>query len=318
MAEFYLYVILSQSLTKTFLSIKGIYYQANILGVPVTWVQPYKFTQKLPFDIDYKIMMSFCEFYEGLVKFVNFKLYKDSGLEYPPTALNSVNLSGNAVFSLMQPYIHQAQNQLRQKWETDHPDQPRSNKALDQFKSFRFFLNREVPTYSLEFVLLSAGCELGFSGDCSPFDESAEGVTHQIVDRPMIDDMRTNREYVQPQWVYDSLNHAVLLPTASYGPGKPLPAHLSPFVDNKKEGYVPTRQKEIDQMKGIEQEAAEAMEDVDESSEEEAPEEVKKAVAEAKAVEKVDENLTDEENEEEEKIKVAKIKKYPIQFHNLR
>lgn len=45
---------------------------------------PYKFTPKLPFDVDYKIMKNFEEFYESLVKFVNFKLYKDAGIEYPP------------------------------------------------------------------------------------------------------------------------------------------------------------------------------------------------------------------------------------------
>jgi pescadillo protein len=42
-----MYVMLTKSLTKAFLSIKGIYYQANILGVPITWIQPYKYTPKV-------------------------------------------------------------------------------------------------------------------------------------------------------------------------------------------------------------------------------------------------------------------------------
>ena len=46
-SQFYLYVMLTKSLTKAFLSIKGIYYQANILGVPITWIQPYKYTPKV-------------------------------------------------------------------------------------------------------------------------------------------------------------------------------------------------------------------------------------------------------------------------------
>lgn len=50
----------------------------------------------------------------------------------------------------------------------------------------------------------------------------------------------------------DSLNNLYLLPTSQYSPGAALPAHLSPFVDNEKEGYVPNRQKEISHLKGEE------------------------------------------------------------------
>ena len=53
------------------------------MGQQVTWVQPYKFNQRLPFDIDYKVMGTFTEFYMSLLKFINFKLYTDLGLSYP-------------------------------------------------------------------------------------------------------------------------------------------------------------------------------------------------------------------------------------------
>ena len=55
------------------------------MGQPITWVQPYRFNQRLPFDVDYKVMGSFLEFYMGLLKFTNFKLYSDLGLPYPMT-----------------------------------------------------------------------------------------------------------------------------------------------------------------------------------------------------------------------------------------
>ena len=94
------------------------------------------------------------------------------------------------------------------------------------------------------------------------------------MDRPLAGKLQTNREYVQPQWIVDSLNNLFLLPTGAYKPGHALPPHLSPFVENQKEGYVPSRQKEINQLKG------EDDFDVDESEEEEeelAPKEDTKA-----------------------------------------
>ena len=50
-------------LEKVFLTVKGIYFQARIEGYPVIWIEPYPFTQTLPFDVDYKVMLSFIEFY---------------------------------------------------------------------------------------------------------------------------------------------------------------------------------------------------------------------------------------------------------------
>lgn len=82
--EFQHYLIVSQSLKKSFLSIKGIYYQANIQGEDVLWLVPYKFKQNLAGDIDFRIMGTFVEFYMTLLGFVNFRLYTASGLKYPP------------------------------------------------------------------------------------------------------------------------------------------------------------------------------------------------------------------------------------------
>jgi len=43
-----------------------------------------------------------------------------------------------------------------------------------------------------------------------------------------------------------------LLPTRPYLPGIPAPAHLSPFIDNEAQGYIPDRQREINTLAGVE------------------------------------------------------------------
>ena len=83
--DFMLYCTLSQCFTKAFFSIKGIYYRVEIMGQQITWIQPYKFNQRLPFDVDYKVMGTFVEFYMALLKFTNYKLFSDLGLPYPVT-----------------------------------------------------------------------------------------------------------------------------------------------------------------------------------------------------------------------------------------
>lgn len=82
--EFEHYLIRSHSLRKSFLSIKGIYYQATIQSQDVLWLVPYKFVQEVSADIDFRVMGTFVDFYTTLLGFVNFRLYTSIGLVYPP------------------------------------------------------------------------------------------------------------------------------------------------------------------------------------------------------------------------------------------
>ena len=68
--------------------------------------------------------------------------------------------------------------------------------------------------------------------------------------------------YVQPQWVFDSVNVRCQLPTDSYAPGACLPPHLSPFVDEQEGDYVPPeRQAQLDEMERGEREEMEEEEE---------------------------------------------------------
>lgn len=82
--EFEHYLIITHSLHKSFISIKGIYYQATIQGQDVLWLVPHKFVQRVTGDVDFRIMGTFVEFYTTLLGFVNYRLYTSIGLVYPP------------------------------------------------------------------------------------------------------------------------------------------------------------------------------------------------------------------------------------------
>jgi pescadillo protein len=78
------YVVRARALRKVFLSIKGIYYQAEIMGQTVTWVVPYKFSTEVPRDVDFRVMGTFLQFYLSMLTFANWKLFHSINLVYPP------------------------------------------------------------------------------------------------------------------------------------------------------------------------------------------------------------------------------------------
>ncbi|TIA72544.1 hypothetical protein E3P92_02210 [Wallemia ichthyophaga] len=83
-AQWQLYVMRTKSLRKIFLSIKGVYFEAEVEGRPIRWLVPYMFTQHIPEDVDFRILMTFLELYQTLTGFVFYKLYNDINLVYPP------------------------------------------------------------------------------------------------------------------------------------------------------------------------------------------------------------------------------------------
>ena len=116
--EFEHYLITTNSLRKSFLSIKGIYYQATIQGQDILWLVPYKFVQRVTGDVDFRIMGTFVEFYTTLLGFVNFRLYTSIGLVYPPKfnassderggELGAITLEGRGVEATNQLEIQDA------------------------------------------------------------------------------------------------------------------------------------------------------------------------------------------------------------------
>ncbi|GAX74298.1 hypothetical protein CEUSTIGMA_g1747.t1 [Chlamydomonas eustigma] len=357
--EFNAYVVRTNALRKVFVSIKGFYYQAEILGQSVTWLVPHQLAQVLPVDVDYRVMLTFLEFYETMLQFVNFKLYHAIGLRYPPTLDHRMENAAEELASIMKDLAGvqgavnqqvQEQKVLLQQLEQeesakrkllngqsltssgqvaehdmeeeedeedvdseddvsdgeppvidsgddedeDEEDEEEEEGGEDEgtapvrkqeggyfmrdgvssvevagvsgqlddgeeaaggalgmdaedeasvcgalFKGLVFFLAREVPREPLLLVIRAFGGTVAWAGEGSPMGESDEAITHQVVDRPVQGHRFLSRRYVQPQWVLDSANFRVLMPSDLYIPGKVPPPHLSPFVNDDEEGYTP-------------------------------------------------------------------------------
>lgn len=351
--EFEHYLIRTHSLRKSFLSIKGIYYQATIQGQDILWLVPYRFVQKNSPDVDFRIMATFVEFYTTLLGFVNFRLYSTIGLVYPPkfdlkseeqgAELGAFKLEGKD-----QDNEEEEQEQLPDaaanekaqaeadrllalpeteesgSLQTADGEEKATETALDQFESvdpnadkllqpsitadvesaaklfesFTFFLSRETPRHPLEFILKAFGCKRvgwqSLDGEAGSYcNEDDPRITHQIVDRPDIplpsppqtddedgfddgvDDSAAIRKanervpgriYIQPQWVWDSINAGQLQRPDLYAPGATLPPHLSPWVKPRQGEYDPTKPLAEQE---TEAEAAAAEEDSEEDDDEE-------------------------------------------------
>ena len=202
--EFLNYVVHTKALRKVFASIKGIYVQVEISGQDVNWVIPHKFAQETPSDVDFRIMLTFLDFYETFLTFVNFKLYHDTGLVYPPVFSSDIGLGMTAL------------EEAKEEEQVERfPDQI-IHGAL--FQGMKFFLGREVPQEILEFLILASGGSIVLD---SPMlnPQDLEKVTHHVLDRPLAEESRiSTREYVQPQWVFDCINVSSVLPVSPYGP----------------------------------------------------------------------------------------------------
>lgn len=45
------------------------------MGQAITWLVPHQLAQVLPNDVDYRVMLTFLEFYATMLRFVHFRLY---------------------------------------------------------------------------------------------------------------------------------------------------------------------------------------------------------------------------------------------------
>ncbi|KAL1452051.1 hypothetical protein WDU94_006368, partial [Cyamophila willieti] len=161
-----------------------------------------------------------------------------SGMTAPPSTLDQEEEEG-ADFD----YFPTNAEADAEKVEAYKRDAEKVRKLKRLFEGLKVFLNREVPREPLTLALRSFGAKVSWDKNMfvgATFPEDDETITHQIVDRPSIGKQYISRYYVQPQWVFDSINAKELVPVEKYFLGVTLPPHLSPFIDTTKtEHYVP-------------------------------------------------------------------------------
>ncbi|CAN8236419.1 unnamed protein product [Cochlearia groenlandica] len=288
--EWQAFISRTHALRKVFVSVKGIYYQAELEGQKITWLTPHAIQQVFTNDVDFGVLLTFLEFYEALLAFINFKLYHSLNVKYPPILDSRLEALAADLYALSryidassrgmvvesnvdsssssQPNdrdeselrLAQLQHQLPSSEpgalmhlvadnnkDVEEDEETRACKSL--FKALKFFLSREVPRESLLFVLPAFGGMVSWEGEGAPFKEDDESITHHIIDKPSSGHMYLSREYVQPQWIYDCVNARIILPTEKYMVGSIPPPHLSPFVDNEAEGYVPDYALTVEKLK---------------------------------------------------------------------
>eukprot|EP01111_Echinosteliopsis_oligospora_P002960 TRINITY_DN1478_c0_g1_i1.p1 TRINITY_DN1478_c0_g1~~TRINITY_DN1478_c0_g1_i1.p1 ORF type:complete len:687 (+),score=225.41 TRINITY_DN1478_c0_g1_i1:183-2243(+) len=319
--EWMCYVSSTHSLRKIFLSIKGVYYQAEVKGATITWLAPHTAKIKTPSGIDIQTMSYFLEFYISMLSFVFYRLFIDAGFHYPPSVdknqyentfglkavrlvkksdllqkKDKVTIKPTDVATLsaeMQARLKEVQKQIQtiakqeptksdkaeaiavaqsdhmvldddddividdefktesdQKTQTSTTDGNTNDTPMHKrgllFSGFKFFINREVPKEHIQFVIKAFGGDDVWDG---VIDEDHPSITHFIVDRDWPKDkIKQGREYIQPQWVFDSCNAGFLLPYHEYAPDAKLPPHLSPFVNDVEAGYVPKQREHIEQL----------------------------------------------------------------------
>jgi len=307
--EFMHYVIEAKALRKVFCSIKGFYFQADIKGQTVTWIIPHNFGFQTPGQVDMKLMSVFVDFYSTMLGFVNYRLYNGINLTYPPklTSLPEKEHIDDGmkseedlrVFALNQS-LHRTviaednveldnipMNENDAGMEAAKKEAEAVEAQAKLFNGLKFFLGREVPREPLVFMIRSVGGEASWEKSVAPgatFLETDERITHHISDRPTITNKKLGRFYVQPQWIFDSINRREKLNEKNYAVGETLPPHLSPFVDasSRRIGdYVPPEEKTL--LEGNKEIVNENEENEDEEENEE----------------EESENEDEEENEEE-------------------
>ena len=218
-----------------------------------------------------RLMSIFVEFYTCVLGFVNFRLYHSLNLSYPPQ-LSTVTEAGEADMedrvaalnqSLQRTVVEEDENMDNldsiavadeEKMKEAVKEREMKEAQSNLFKGLKFYLGREVPREPLVFMIRAVGGEVSWDasvGVGASFPVTDPAITHQVMDRDVSSagEMVLGRFYIQPQWIFDSINRREKCREKDFALGETLPPHLSPFVSERERrvgDYVPPEQKALE------------------------------------------------------------------------
>ena len=285
LAEFHYYVARTRSLNCGFISVRGFYYMATIKGEKVVWLVPHSFPIPKDSEVDYRVMLDFLELYEHLLGFLNARLFIEIGMKYPPVYDEQKWSEGFYIDSIVDVFPQAQEALAEQEPEGDLPEvndeqRKKMREALAKaaaegteelveeedrgiFADFVFTIDHSVPRDPISFVVKCLGGQVEWN------EESEDPkITHTVIDRRQRPDEPRfmKRMYIQPQWVFDSLNAKRALPLdvsdGSYAPGKELPPRLSPFFGQEEPREETIGDDEREMVAGADDSDAEIDEDI--------------------------------------------------------
>lgn len=220
---------------KVFFSVKGVYVSSSIRGRTIVWIMPHENGQQLrDASVDYHVMVTFLEFYRVMLKFVLFRLFAEGGYAYPPRTDPELDAQGKFLGSVVAKPLEDREDAAAAAF----------GDASRLFSGLTFSISRECPLLLTEFLVLSFGGRV-----------ASTKVTHVVCDRPAVpvslQSSFPTADFVQPQWIADCINTGILVPVHEYRCGTELPPHLSPFVNDEKNGYVPDRAVQLQRMVAV-------------------------------------------------------------------
>ena len=188
------YVIKTHSLRKVFVSIKGIYYECEISGNRILWLEPFKLPQTLPYNVDYKVMMTFLEFYITMLKFTLFKLYRNINVQYPPNLNLDASTDAFSFSHVVNDSLKKPEDGLEEKYQVSEEFQNEEivKKIMGKgqaekkqlFEGLTFFVSNEVFREPFEFMILAFGGRVLFSEENFESEEYKDkSITHVITER---------------------------------------------------------------------------------------------------------------------------------------
>lgn len=210
------FVLEHRLLEKAFLSKKGVYFSFNVEKIEVVWSVPYpaedfsKIIEEKN-DMEKKIKTSGIKFMD----FDSSSEYEDSEDEFidhnDPNKLD-VSLLKYAA-NMYAVHVKLIMHKLALLYGNGLNSRP------GLFKGKKVSVLVKSAFKQLEFVLKNEEAEL------------VPEYAAEIIIAECIDNIRDGVQYIQPQYIIDSLNRAALLDPELYKIGKKLPVHTSPFLD---------------------------------------------------------------------------------------